>query len=67
MSNQLITIEGIDGAGKTLVIEGTDNVRGLKYYLDDAYFTTEPKAGTWLGDDVVQTAISQDDASDVPL
>lgn len=67
MSNQLITIEGIDGAGKTSVIEGTDNIRGLKDYLGDAYFTTEPKAGTWLGDDVVRPAISQDDdAPDVP-
>lgn len=57
MSNRLITVEGIDGAGKTSVIEGTDNVDGLKQRLDDAYFTTEPKSGTWLGDEVVRPAI----------
>lgn len=57
MSNRLITIEGIDGAGKTSVIEGTDDVDGLKQRLDDAYFTTEPKSGTWLGDEVVRPAI----------
>jgi dTMP kinase len=57
MSNRLITVEGIDGAGKTSIIEGTDNVDGLKQRLDDAYFTTEPKSGTWLGDEVVRPAI----------
>lgn len=65
MSNRLITIEGIDGAGKTSVIEGTDNVDGLKQRLDDAYFTTEPKSGTWLGDEVVRPAI-YNEGPDVP-
>lgn len=65
MKNRLITIEGIDGAGKTSVIEGTNSVDGLKQRIDDAYFTTEPKSGTWLGDNVVRPVISTE-GPDIP-
>lgn len=64
MNGNLVTIEGIDGAGKTTVIEGTEEINGLKDKLSDAKFTTEPKSETWLGQ-VVRDAISND-GSDVP-
>lgn len=60
MEGKLITIEGIDGAGKTTVIEGTENTKGLKDKISDAVFTTEPKNKTWLGQ-VVRRAISNDE------
>jgi dTMP kinase len=65
MSGKLITIEGIDGAGKTTVIEGTENIDGLRSVLPNAEFTTEPKNDTWLGK-VVRKAISRDDPNVPP-
>lgn len=64
MDGNLVTIEGIDGAGKTTVIEGSDEVEGLKNKIPDAKYTTEPKNETWLGQ-VVREAISND-GPDVP-
>lgn len=59
MNGKLVTIEGIDGAGKTTVIEGDEDIEGLRSKLSNAEFTTEPKNDTWLGQ-VVRKAISRD-------
>lgn len=51
MSNgTLISIEGIDGSGKTTLIEGNAKSKGLKSVYTDSVFTTEPNEGTRLGD-----------------
>ena len=52
----LVTVEGIDGAGKSTVVEG------MREELD-AVFTREP-TGSWLGDAVRR---SINDADSVPL
>ena len=52
----LVTVEGIDGAGKSTVVEG------MRDELD-AVFTREP-TGSWLGD-AVRRSINDDDS--VPL
>lgn len=49
-NGNLISIEGIDGAGKTSLIQGSDSVDGLESYYHNALFTTEPNEGTRLGD-----------------
>lgn len=61
---KLISIEGIDGAGKTTVISGTEDCEGLNSRIDDAVHTTEPNDETWIGK-VVRKAISSD-GPDVP-
>jgi dTMP kinase len=58
MSGMLITIEGIDGAGKSSVINEVRNSTELTQQSPEVYFTSEPKSGTWLGDDVVRKAIN---------
>lgn len=62
----LVSIEGIDGAGKTTVIDGTEEVDGLKTYFEDATYTTEPNDDTWLGKKVRQ-AISNDGPDTPPM
>lgn len=55
----LVSIEGIDGAGKTTLIEGYENNNGLKDLYGDSVFTSEPNDSSWLGR-VVREAIGQD-------
>lgn len=62
----LVSIEGIDGAGKTTVIDGTEEVNGLNTYFEDATYTTEPNDDTWLGKKVRQ-AISNDGPDTPPM
>lgn len=57
MSGQLITIEGIDGAGKSSVVEQ------LKSQYTDFTFTTEPDDTSWIGRQV-RTAISNQSSFD---
>jgi dTMP kinase len=59
----LITVEGIDGSGKSTLVEK------LQSLYPEAYYTCEPKSGTWLGDDVVREAISNEghDVSSVSI
>lgn len=49
-----VTVEGIDGAGKTTV------VGALRDELDDAAFTREP-TGSWLGE-AVERAVSEENS-----
>lgn len=65
MNGKLVTIEGIDGAGKTTVIEGTEDIDGLRSKMPNAEFTTEPNNDTWLGE-VVRKAISRDEPNVSP-
>lgn len=65
-NGRLISIEGIDGAGKTTVINGTDGIKGLKSRLSDAVHTTEPNDETWIGG-VVREAISSDGPETPPM
>lgn len=53
MNGNLISIEGIDGSGKTTVI------KSLKNIFPNANYTTEPNDDTWLGQ-VVRESISKD-------
>lgn len=62
----LVSIEGIDGAGKTTVIDGTEDVDGLNSYFEDATYTTEPNDDTWLGKKVRQ-AISNEGPETPPM
>lgn len=51
----LITVEGVDGAGKSTVVEG------LRNEFPDAVFTREPTS-SWIGDDVERAL--HDDSTD---
>lgn len=62
----LVSIEGIDGAGKTTVINGDDSVDGLNSYFEDTVYTTEPNDDTWLGKKVRQ-AISNEGPETPPM
>lgn len=44
-----ITIEGIDGGGKTTLVEGDEDVNGLQGYFPNACFTREPDDDTIHG------------------
>lgn len=65
-NGKLISIEGIDGAGKTTVISGNENTDGLTSFFEDAKYTTEPNNDTWLGQ-VVRKAISNDEPDTPPM
>jgi len=65
-NGKLVSIEGIDGAGKTSLIEGTDEVEGLESRLSDVVHTTEPNDETWIGK-VVRKAISSDGPKTPPM
>lgn len=54
MNGKLISIEGIDGSGKTTLINS------LKEMYPEYIYTTEPNNDTWLGE-VVRKSISSDD------
>jgi dTMP kinase len=56
----LITIEGIDGAGKSTVLES------LNEEFPNAVFTSEPQEDQWLGT-VLRKALSDEDMSDMGL
>jgi thymidylate kinase len=56
----LITIEGIDGAGKSTVLES------LNEEFPNAVFTSEPQEDQWLGT-VLRKALSDEDMSDMSL
>jgi len=56
----LITIEGIDGAGKSTVFES------LNEEFPNAVFTSEPQEDQWLGT-VLRKALSDEDMSDMSL
>jgi dTMP kinase len=56
----LITIEGIDGAGKSTVLES------LNEEFPNAVFTSEPQEYQWLGT-VLRKALSDEDMSDMSL
>lgn len=62
----LISIEGIDGAGKTTVIQGENQNEGLKSRIKDSVHTTEPNDDTWLGQ-VVRKAISNEGPDTPPM
>ena len=60
----LVTVEGIDGAGKSTVAKRMEVLERLKEELDiEAVYTHEP-TGSWLGD-AVRRSINDDDS--VPL
>ena len=60
MVGKLITIEGIDGSGKsTLTSE-------LKKEFNDVLFTSEPQEDQWLGS-VLRKALSDEDMDDMAL
>ncbi len=56
----LITIEGIDGAGKSTVIES------LNKEFPNAVFTSEPQEDQWLGK-ILRKALSDENMSDMSL
>lgn len=56
----LITIEGIDGAGKSTVLEA------LNDEYTDAVFTSEPQEDQWLGT-VLRKALSDENMCDMSL
>jgi dTMP kinase len=62
----LVSIEGIDGAGKTTVIQGDENVDGLNNIFSNATYTREPNNDTWLGQ-VVRKAISNSGPDTPPM
>lgn len=62
----LVTIEGIDGAGKSTVLQGSDEITGLNDYFDDALLTSEPQEEQWLGE-VLRTALSNEQMDDMSL
>lgn len=60
MSGHLVTIEGIDGSGKTTVIEH------LKQQYPSAYFTSEPQEDQWMGQ-VLRKALKNEELDDMTL
>lgn len=62
----LVSIEGIDGAGKTSVVQGTEEVPGISEHFEDSVVTTEPDDDTWIGQ-VVREAISSEGPSMPPM
>lgn len=62
----LISIEGIDGAGKTTLINGNMDTNGLRSQFKDAIYTTEPNDDTWLGK-TVRRAINNQDPETPPM
>lgn len=62
----LVSIEGIDGAGKTSVVQGTEEVLGISEHFEDSVVTTEPDDDTWIGQ-VVREAISSEGPSMPPM
>lgn len=65
-TGKLVSIEGIDGAGKTSLIEGTNENSGLKSIYPDAFFTAEPNEDSWVGKQV-RKAINQESLSDAAM
>jgi dTMP kinase len=57
VADMLVTLEGIDGSGKTTACEG------LREAFPDAVFTREP-TGSWYGD-AVRRSIAADDADPI--
>lgn len=69
MNGNLITIEGIDGCGKSSVINGTKEYDGLKQKLpsDPLYYTKEPNENHWLGKQLRKALSGEQAIDDVPL
>lgn len=60
MVGKLITIEGIDGSGKSTVI------KELQEEFPEAMFTSEPQEDQWLGS-VLRKALSDEEMDDMAL
>lgn len=69
MDGNLITIEGIDGCGKSSVIHGTGKHNGLKQKLPDdrLYYTKEPNENHWLGQQLRKALSGEQTIDDMPL